>query len=509
MADSNSESYVTKIALFSATGALLFGLDIGYIAPILECASFKRDVAQLPQWQDPDSHIPSFLTGLIVGSFSIGCIATSLPWASAYLMDTYGRKVTIIHGSILFMFGCALQAAAWSMPQMIVGRLLAGGSIGLLSASVPVYQTEIAPAHLRGCLTSTYQLMITVGIFIATYLDFLLVDRDGGWRWAIWIQLLPALALCLGMYFAPYTPRWLMLQSRCEEALSTLQSFRGTDDVQQEYDDIKAEVALAKAMGVPTWGELCSGRIRKLLMVGFSLQLLQQLVGMNCFMYFGPRVFQSISLNANMFQAINSAVNVAATLVAIFLIDRVGRRVLLIWGAIGMAVSCVVMGVVGMLYMVDGVIKSDSAVPGAVIVSMVFLFIVSFAMGWGPTVWVICSEIFPLRYRSRCISLTTTSNWVGNYIIASCTPVLLEHIGFATFLIYAVFCMLGLSLGLWIPETQGVPLEHVGKLFDEKFGEDPNSLQSSSEQETEPLVMPVSYGSAGSIQARHSVSSKG
>jgi len=490
---------VSRIVLFSATAGLLIGLDIGYIASILECACFKRDVAHLEQWQDPNSHIPSYMTGLIVGIFSIGCIATSIPWVSANLMDTRGRKVTIMHGSVLFMIGCVLQATTTSINQMLFGRLLAGGSVGMLATSVPVYQSEIAPAHARGYFTSTYQLMITVGIFIATYLDFLLVDRENGWRFAIWIQLIPAAILLVGMYFAPYSPRWLVLQGRTDEALSTLLTLRSTEEAQSEFEDIRASCAEAKAQGVPTWVEVFSGRIGGLLAVGVSLQLLQQLVGMNCFMYFGPRIFQSINLNANMFQAINSAVNVAATMIGVFLIDLVGRRVLLIYGAIGMALSCLVMGLMGMHYMSDGLIKSDSAVPGAVIVSMVFLFVISFAIGWGPTVWVYCSEIFPLKYRSRCISLTTMSNWIGNYIIAFCTPILLEHIGFTTFLIYGVFCMLGLSVALWIPETRGVPLEHIGELFDEKLGKISAPLAEEAQK------VELSYGSVSAIKTLHSV----
>lgn len=183
------------IAVLSAFGALLFGLDIGYIAPILECASFKRDVAHLPDWHNPRVRIDDYTAGFIVGVFSIGCIISCLPPVSAHCINVWGRRSSIIIGSATFLAGSVLQVFAISIPMILAGRFISGLSIGLLSAVVSLYQSELAPPSLRGCLTSVYQLMITAGILLASLIDHKLVHLDDGWRWAIAIQMGPALIL--------------------------------------------------------------------------------------------------------------------------------------------------------------------------------------------------------------------------------------------------------------------------------------------------------------------------
>jgi len=194
-------------AVVASMGAFLFGLDIGYIAPILECASFKRDVAHLPNWHDPQSEIPSGTVGFIVGIFSLGCILTSMPFVSSYFLDAWGRRASIIFGTLVFLVGCVIQAQSMSVTVILVGRLVAGGSIGLLSSVVPLYQAEMAPTSMRGTLTSLYQFMITAGIFAAAFADSALVFRDGGWRVAIWLQAAPACCILVAMPFLPRSPR--------------------------------------------------------------------------------------------------------------------------------------------------------------------------------------------------------------------------------------------------------------------------------------------------------------
>jgi len=476
-------------ALVASMGAFLFGLDIGYIAPILECASFKRDVVHIEAWQ----RIPDATVGFIVGVFSIGCILTTLPPVSGYFLDAWGRRSSIMLGSGVFLVGCAIQALAACVTTMLLGRLIAGLSIGLLSSVVALYQSELAPTSMRGALTSLYQLMITFGILVAAFVDHMLVTRDGGWRWAIWLQALPAGSLLVVMPFLPRSPRWLVQKGRREEALEALRTVRTEAEAQEELQQIVESCERALALGEPRWPELFEGRVGRLLAIGVALQLLQQLVGMNAFMYFGPRIYASLGLNVNLYQTITNAVNFASTFPALFLADRFGRRVLLVSSALGMTVACVAMAVLGQAFPAPG--TSGAHVPrswaaGQAIVAMIFLFVLNFAYGWGPMVWVYNSEIFPLRHRSWCVAATACANWVGNYAIAQLTPVLLGGLGFGTFYVFAMFTLLALALALWLPETKGVMLEHIDEIFDQKF--------KLSAPGSKAQVEPTRYGAASS-----------
>ncbi|CAJ1350324.1 unnamed protein product [Effrenium voratum] len=373
-------------------------------------------------------------------------------------------------GGVIFLLGCALQAGSASMQVFLVGRLITGTSIGLLSNVVPLYQAEMAPQNLRGTLTSMYNMMITSGIFVAALLDVFLVDIDGGWRTAIALQALPALIILSAMPFLPRSPRWLVQQGRNEEAERMLAHLRGDKlVVQKELQEILAEYQAEKELS-GSWKEVFSGKLLRLVCLGSALQMLQQLVGMNAFMYFGPRIFADIGFNANLFQTVSNAVNMIFTLPALYFIECTGRRFLFMGGAVCMAVATLALGLLGSFGMEGGHGKSPAV--NTAMAAMVLTFVAAFASTWGPVVWVYCAEMFPLRYRARCVGVTTMTNWIGNFLIAQFTPMLLAKIGFDTFFIFGFFCLLALLLGWWLPETAGVPLEQVGLLFDHHFQEE-------------------------------------
>merc|ERR1712048_1533629 len=219
--------------------------------------------------------------------------------------------------------------------------------------------------------------------------------------------------------------------------------------------------------------EIFQGKIGRLLLLGVTLQLLQQLVGMNAFMYFGPKIFSSIGFSKNLFTTINNLVNFLSTIPAVLLADVAGRRTLLLWSAVGMSLSCLLMGTVGVATMTqndDGNWEVSSQSAGWVIAVGVFFFVFNFAYGAGPIVWTYVAEIYPLKYRARCIAVCAMANWVGNFLIAEFTPVLLEKVQFGTFFIFGMFCIIFVLIAAWLPETKGVPLESVGHLFDNKVG---------------------------------------
>lgn len=453
------------IAITSALGSFLFGLDIGYIAPILECKSFKRDVGHLDNWDHADTKIDPSLVGFIVSVFSAGCIVMSFPAISGHFLNKYGRRGSICIGSVFFLLGCAIQAEAYSISMILIGRFATGLSIGLLSNAVTMYQGEIAPASMRGSLMSLYQLMITFGILCACFLDKLLVEHENGWRWAIAVQAIPATLLLIGMYFLPASPRWLVTQGRNDEALQNLRMMRDDAEAEAEFEEILADHKAAEEGKPLDWKTLFEGRIFQLLCIGVSLQVLQQLVGVNAFMYFGPRIFGDLGLDENKFQTIMAAVNFISTFPALYLADHCGRRSLMVWSAAGCMISCIGMGIIG-----QWIGSESSQSMSLTIAALIGFFIVNFAYGWGPIVWVYCGEMFPLKYRAWCMGMTTVSNWVGNWTVAQFTPMLLETLGFGTFFIFGAFSLLALMLSLWLPETKGLVLERVFQVFDEKLG---------------------------------------
>jgi len=371
-----------------------------------------------------------------------------------------------------------------------------------LSSVVPMYQSEVAPQEWRGMLGATYQWSITFGILVSFFVDHAVNPNDGlGWRLAIWAQVVPGLVLLFGMFAAPFSPRWLMLRGRTEEARQTLRTLRVSEEMADaELREIAESLETDKAVGMATLGELFGGSFSKrLVLVGMSVMLLQQLCGMNAFMYYGTIIFSGLQLNPAHFNPIMGAVNVIATVPGLLLVDRVGRVKLLQWSGTAMLLAC--LGCAAALAQfpaecmsaggcgTDAVALHPFAAQGFVVA--MFVFISAFAFGWGPVAWVYCAEIFPLRLRSMAIGTTTCTCWVGNYFIAHFTPVLLEAFHFWTFLIFAFFCGLGVLLAMWLPETKGVSLEDIPKLFEPKLGV---QIDDSSCDPAEPLCQKPAAG---------------
>jgi len=258
-----------------------------------------------------------------------------------------------------------------------------------------------------------------------------------------------------------------------DAALKVLLSVRAEKDAYTELDEMTKEHNAAVSEGQPRWAEIFQGKIGRLLLLGVTMQLLQQLVGMNAFMYFGPKIFNGIGFDGNMFTTVNNLVNFLSSVPAVLLADVAGRRTLLLCSSVGMAIACTVAGIVGMCTMTlhdDGNWSVSSDKAGWAIAISVFFFVFNFAYGAGPIVWTYVAEIYPLKYRGRCMAVCTMANWTGNFVIAEFTPILLEKVQFGTFFIFGFFCIVFAVLSAWLPETKGVPLELVGQLFDQKVG---------------------------------------
>ena len=462
------------VALFSSLGGFLFGVDIGYISGVEVMASFRDDLNGGKPMDDATM-------GMITAIFALGALAAASPPASEALMRAMSRRGAIVAGAATFCVGATVQGVSFNVPSILIGRFVSGASIGVLSTNVPVYMSELAAADERGKLVAFYQLAITLGIMIAFWLSFFLQDAPHGWRISVLAQLLPGGVLAIGMTGMPLSPCGLVAQKRRGEALQVLQEIRPEGaDVDLELREIEAAHAEEMATGEATWAQFCSGPVAKIGAVGMASMLLQQLGGMNVFMFYGPRVCEAIGLSGFLFTAIAGMVNFLATFPAILLVDRYGRARLLQCSAVGMVVACFGLAMLGNFAMVcrtapHGVSQSEdqcvieSPLAKYTAAGCIFFFIANFAYGWGPVPWVLCSEIFPMKYRAKGVGLTTSMSWLGTFIIGYFPPMLISSIGFNTFWVFFAVNIAALGFAFWLPETRGRSLEQVTAVFYRKF----------------------------------------
>ncbi|MBS0881291.1 sugar porter family MFS transporter [Pantoea sp. JGM49] len=430
------------VCFLAALAGLLFGLDIGVIAGALPFIAKDFNVtAHEQEWI-----VSSMMFGAAVGAIGSG-------WMSSHL----GRKKSLMAGAILFVIGSLWSAMAVSPDMLIAARVVLGLAVGVASYTAPLYLSEIAPEKIRGSMISLYQLMITIGI-LGAYLSDTAFSDAGAWRWMLGIITIPAVLLLVGVFFLPNSPRWLAAKGDFRSAERVLARLRDTSEqAKRELDEIRESLKIKQS----GWQLFQSNsNFRRAVFLGVLLQVMQQFTGMNVIMYYAPKIFE-IAGFANTTQqmwgtVIVGLVNVLATFIAIGLVDRWGRKPTLVLGFIVMAAG---MGILGTMLHIG--INSASAQYFAV--AMLLMFIVGFAMSAGPLIWVLCSEIQPLKGRDFGITVSTATNWIANMIVGATFLTMLNTLGNApTFWVYAglnVFFIL-LTVAL-IPETKNVSLEHI------------------------------------------------
>jgi sugar porter (SP) family MFS transporter len=433
-----------RVSAIAAIGGLLFGYDTGVISGAL---LYIRD----------DLHAGDFAQQAIVSALLLGAIAGAI--LSGYLADRISRKWTkVISGTVYVVgaLGCALSVNV----TMLVGfRFLLGVSVGTASFVSPMYISEVAPPRLRGGLTSFNQLAVTAGILLAYLVDFAFSGLADNWRWMLGVAALPGAALAVGMLTVPHTPRWLVQAGRRDEARDVLARLRSRDeeaDVDAELGEIERAAESERRSGVR---DLLKPRIRPLLVVGMGLALFQQLVGTNAVIYYAPTILNDTGLGSS--TAIGQTVfvgvtNVVFTIVAVLLIDRVGRRPLLLTGTAGMLVGFLGLGAYFTWPWLAG------HAPWVALAALI-LFIASFAVGLGPVFWLMISEIFPQGVRSAAMSASTVVNWAGNFLVAATFLSLSNAITRqGSFYLYAGLAALAFVFFRWkVPETKGRSLEQI------------------------------------------------
>ena len=435
---------LVRISVIAAIGGLLFGYDTGVISGAL---LFIKD----------DLHAGQFEQQAIVSVLLIGAMVGAL--ASGYLADRISRRWTKVLSGTIYVVGALGCAFSVNAPMLIGFRFLLGLSVGTASFVSPLYIAEVSPPKVRGGLVSFNQLAITSGILLAYIVDFLFKDVAGNWRWMLGIAALPGAVLAIGMLTVPHTPRWLMMTGQRDRARHTLERLRSGDedaDIDQELDDI--EEANRKE-GDSRVSDLVTPRIRPLLVVGLSLALFQQFVGINTVIYYAPTILadtgltNSSSITQTVFVGIT---NVVFTVVAVLLLDRVGRRKLLLTGVAGLTVALLVLSA----YFWSATLQDQASY---LALGGLLLYIASFAVGLGPVFWLMISEIFPTGVRSQAMSVSTVANWGANFLVAATFLTLSSAITRqGTFLLYAAIAVAAFAVfAAKVPETKGRTLEEI------------------------------------------------
>ncbi|CAF5026831.1 unnamed protein product [Rotaria sp. Silwood1] len=477
------------LAVFSSLGGWFFGYDQGVTGGIVVMSSFKNDfcvdvyanesVCNLPVGALPTEY-RRFLV-LFTLMYNVGCFVGAV-FISSLVAENFGRRAIIFTASILFLIGTSMVifppgGSKNIMILILIGRVVEGIGVGCSSFSCPLYASEIAPTNLRGMLSGFMQMTVVIGLFFANVVNFFLQNHKWGWRLSNGIILVAPITIMIGIFFLPETPRWLFKKKSRDLAEKSLKRIRRIEDVTAELDAIAD--ALQEEGNQGSIKELFSTKkMLERLGVGVGIHILQQATGINPIFNFGGIIYESVLGKGLVSLLILSGANLLSTIPALFLFDRLGRRNLLIFCGLAMVVGHIVAATIFVTgcNVSETIINGTTAIQETVncsstsgILMLVFtvIFVVFFALSWGPIAWIYAAEIFPLNVRARAVSITTGSNWfmgtIMSYILELISPLGIHGV----FYLFSGLSLLGVVfVYLFCPETRGVLLEDIEEEFD-------------------------------------------
>jgi sugar porter (SP) family MFS transporter len=437
-----NQVFIWRVSFIAGLGGILYGFDMGVIAAAL---IFVRTSFGLST-QMEEVLVSVVLIGSMIGALVGGTIA-----------DRIGRRATLVWGAILFILGSILAPLSPNVGVLIVARALLGVAIGFTSVTAPVYVSELAPPQSRGMLIGLYQFALTSGIALADLVGYWLAGQQG-WRLMFGFGLIPAVFFLFMVLTVPESPRWLFAQNRVAEAESVLKSYTDEAGTKLLLEDIR--VSLMTKME-RRWSALWSPAVRGSLFIAVGFTVLQQVTGINTIIYYGPQIFSLAGISSNknaIFATLLVAItNVLATVIALLLVDRLGRKPLLYAGIGGMTVSLFVLS---LCFHNQATLGSSL---GVIATACLMVYITCFAFSMGPIAWILVSEVFPLRVRGRGVAAATLGSGTSNFLVSLTFLSLIKAAGNAlTFAIYGVFCILTLFFVRFvIPETKGRELESI------------------------------------------------
>ncbi|KAI9657178.1 MAG: hypothetical protein M1821_003345 [Bathelium mastoideum] len=444
--------YFTSV--FVSLGVFLFGYDQGVMSGIITGPYFQ-DFFDQPSRAEIGTMVAILEIGALIASISIGKIG-----------DLIGRRRTIFYGSLVFLVGGAFQSFATGMPMMLVGRIIAGLGVGALSTIVPVYQSEISPPHNRGKLACIEFTGNISGYAASVWVDYFCsyIQNDWSWRIPLLMQCVMGSLLALGSALIPESPRWLLDNDHDEEGIVVIANLYGKGDIhnpkaRDEYREIKMGVLLQRQEGERSYRDMFK-RYYKRVFIAMSAQSLAQLNGINVISYYAPLVFEQakwVGRDAILMTGINGLTYLASTVPPWYLVDRWGRRPILLSGAVAMIIS---------LSLISYFIYLELSITPTLVVIFVMIYNAAFGASWGPIPWLYPPEILPLSIRAKGASLSTAANWLFNFLVGEMTPILQELITWRLYLLHAFFCACSFVVVWFIyPETANVRLEDMNALF--------------------------------------------
>jgi sugar porter (SP) family MFS transporter len=450
---------VIQVASVAALGGLLFGYDSAVINGAV--ASIQNHF-----------HISDASLGFAVASAVLGAAAGAV--TAGRLADRIGRVSVMKIAAVFFFISAIGTGLAGSVWMIVLFRIIGGVGVGVASVIAPTYIAEISPARIRGRLGSLQQLAIVSGIFISLAIDYLLAHLAGGaskdlwlgleaWRWMFLIMAVPAIIYGVLALTIPESPRYLVATQRIPEARKVLTMLLGERNLDITIDRIQNSLV---GETKPSWRDLRKpgGGVYSIVWVGLGLSIFQQFVGINVIFYYSNVLWQAVGFDESqsfVITVITSIVNIVTTLIAISLIDKIGRKPLLLIGSAGMAVTLATMAFIfGTAPQADGVPQLSGA-QGPIALIAANLFVVAFGMSWGPVVWVLLGEMFPNRIRAAALGLAAAGQWAANWLISVSFPQLRNHLGVA-YGFYALCAILSLAfVWRWVRETKGISLEDM------------------------------------------------
>lgn len=427
--------------LIGALGGLLFGYDTGIIAGAILFIRVDFGLNPLEQ-------------GLVVSSLIFGALTGAV--TAGYLSDRFGRRRLLLLAGAVYAGGAVGAALAPSAAVLISFRLLLGLAVGVSSVLVPLYLAEMAPTAVRGALTSLNQLMIAIGIFVAYGVTFLF-SGSGDWRMMLGLATVPAAFMLIGLWFQDESPRWLVARGRIEEARAVLARSHGVDAVEGEIADIQRTSQATSRVGI---FQLLRARwLRRGMLMAAMLAVFQQLVGINTIVYYAPTILTAAGFgkSAAILNSVGLAsLSIIATVVAAGIVDRVGRRPLMLGGLVGMVLS---MAMIGVVFFSSSLHTTHGKI---IAVACLAIFKIAFSMSWGPLVWVMLPELLPLHVRGTAMGGAVFLNWATNFLVSLLFPVLLAAGAGTAFELFAGFGLIAFILtAKWLPETSRLSLERL------------------------------------------------
>jgi len=459
--------YVILISAVAALGGFLFGFDSGVINGTVKGLEAAFDASDIGS----GFNVASMLLGCAVGAFFAG-----------RLSDIYGRRSMLIAAAIFFIISAYGSGISTTSLEFIIYRIIGGMAVGAASVMAPAYISEIAPARYRGALATIQQVAIISGLFLSFLSNYGLAGISGSagnvlwmnyetWRWMFWVELIPATIFLFSLFLIPESPRFLVFKQRKEAALKVLKKLYGEDSGQDKLDEIDS--SLAEDHHKPSFSDLYDktlGRIRPIVWIGVGLAAFQQFVGINVVFYYGAVLWQAVGFgesDALLINVASGALSIVAVVAALLLVDRIGRKPLLMIGSIGMSVTLALTAIAfstgSMITVGENTTLDLSDSMGTMALISANLYVVFFNFSWGPVMWVMLGEMFPNQLRGSGLAIAGLSQWSANFIVTLTFPILLSTSGLAfAYSLYTIGAVLSIFFVVkYVHETKGKELEQM------------------------------------------------